>query len=84
MKVSSYSDFRQRLKHFLSQVISSGDPLYVTQKNGQEVVVLSKSDCEGIQETLHLLSSPKNAARLKEALEEYNSGGGTIKKLIED
>ncbi|WP_421871624.1 type II toxin-antitoxin system Phd/YefM family antitoxin [Marinoscillum sp.] len=83
MEITSYSNFRQHLKSFLSKVISSRDTLYVTQQNGEDVVVMSKSDYEGMQETLFLLSSPKNAQRLKESLEEYQQGGGTPRELLD-
>ncbi len=83
MEITSYSNFRQHLKSFLSKVISSRDTLFVTQQNGEDVVVMSKSDYEGMQETLFLLSNPKNAQRLKESLEEYQKGGGTARKLMD-
>ncbi len=83
MEVTTYSNFRQNLRSFLEKVITSRAPLFVTRKGGEEVVVLSKSDYEGIQETLHLLSSPKNAQRLKEAIEEYETGGGQVRKLMD-
>ena len=66
----------------MDKVFESKDPLFVTRSNGEDVVVLSKEDYEGMQETLHLLSSPKNAQRLKESLEEYNRGGGKARELI--
>ena len=83
MEITTYSNFRQNLKSFLSKVISSRGALFVTQKSGEDVVVMSKSDYEGMQETLFLFSSPKNAQRLKESLEEFKSGGGTIRELLD-
>jgi antitoxin YefM len=46
-------------------------------------VVLSKSDYEGLQETYYLMSSPKNAGRLLEALEQANKGLGVKRDLID-
>lgn len=83
MEITTYSNFRQHLKSFLSKVISSRDTLYVTQRSGEDIVVMSKSDYEGMQETLYLLSSPKNAQRLKESLEEYKNGGGAVRELLD-
>jgi len=73
MKIISYSTFKRHLENFITQAASSGTPLLIKQQKGEDVVLMSKSDYEGIQETLHLLSSPKNAQRLKEAIDEYNS-----------
>jgi antitoxin YefM len=84
MEITTYSNFRQNLKAFLDKVSDSKSPVFVTRSNGEDVVVISKDEYEGMQETLHLLSSPKNALRLKESIEEYNKGGGLEKALIEE
>ena len=84
MEITSYSNFRKNLKIFMDNVFTSRAPLFVTRSNGEDIVVLSKEDYDGMQETLHLLSSPKNAQRLKESLEEYTKGGGEVKELISE
>lgn len=83
MEITTYSNFRKNLKSFLDNVFVDHNPLFVTRTNGEDVVVLSKSDYESLKETLHLLSSPRNADRLIEGIEEYEKKGGTEKKLIE-
>ncbi|MEO9257736.1 MAG: type II toxin-antitoxin system prevent-host-death family antitoxin [Crocinitomicaceae bacterium] len=83
MEITTYSNFRQHLKSFLDGVFTNHNPLFVTRSNGEDVVVLSKSDYESITETLHLLSSPKNAERLARGIDEYEKGGGEEKALIE-
>jgi len=83
MEVTTYSNFRQNLKAHLDGVVNDQKPLYVTRANGEDVVVLSKSDYEGLQETYYLMSSPKNAKRLLEALEQANKGLGVKRDLID-
>ncbi len=83
MEITTYSNFRQNLKAFMDKVFQSKSPLFVTRSNGEDIVVLSKEDYDGIQETLHLLSSPKNAQRLKESIEEFENGGGQLREIIE-
>jgi antitoxin YefM len=83
MDVTTYSNFRQNLKAHLDGVVNDQKPLYVTRANGEDVVVLSKSDYEGLQETYYLMSSPKNAGRLLEALEQANKGLGVKRHLID-
>jgi len=58
-------------------------PLFVKRSRGEDVVVMSMDDYEGMQETIHLLSSPKNAERIAAALNEYKQGKGTVRKLID-
>jgi len=83
MEVTTYSKFRENMKSYLDNVVNDQKPLYVTRANGEDVVVLSKSDYEGLQETYYLMSSPKNAERLLEALDQANKGLGVKRDLIE-
>lgn len=82
--ITTYSDFRQKLKAYLDEVFTSKSPLFVTRTKGENIVVLSESDYESIMETFHLIKSPKNAERLQRAVEQYEQGKGTIKELIEE
>lgn len=83
MEITSYSNFRQNLKSFLDKVFINKEPLFITRSNGEDVVVLSKSDYESMQETFYLLKSPKNAERLMKGLEEYENNKGQERSLIE-
>jgi antitoxin YefM len=84
MQITSYSNFRQNLKLFLDKVFVNHDPLFVTRTNGEDVVVLSKTDYESMMETLHLLGNPNNAKRLIDSIKELEDGKGIQKKLIEE
>lgn len=83
MEITTYSNFRLHLKTFLDSVLDNSSPLFVTRSKGEDIVVLSKSDYDSMNETLFLLSSPTNAKRLAEGIEEYNNGKGVERKLIE-
>jgi hypothetical protein len=39
-------------------------PLVITRRNARSVVLMSEEDYDGLTETVHLLNSPANAARL--------------------
>ena len=84
MEVTSYSNFRQNLKSYLDKVLKEHSPLFITRAKGEDVVVLSKVDYESMQETFHLLKSPKNAARLLKGIEEYERKSGLERNLFED
>jgi antitoxin YefM len=83
MDITSYTQFRQNLKMFLDQVTIKGSPLFVTRSNAEEVVVISKSEYESLNETFYLLKSPNNAKRLHRALNEYKDGKGVERDLLE-
>ena len=84
MQITTYSNFRQNLKAFLDKVFVNHDPLFITRTNGEDVVVLSKTDYESLTETLHLLGNPNNAKRLIDGLKEFEAGKGMEHNLIEE
>ena len=53
------------------------EPILITRRKGESVVLLSLDDYESILESEYLLSSPANAARLQQSLEESRSGKRT-------
>ncbi|MCK5101155.1 MAG: type II toxin-antitoxin system prevent-host-death family antitoxin [Cyclobacteriaceae bacterium] len=83
MEITTYSNFRQNLKSFMDLVLSTRSPLFVTRSKGNDIVVLSKSDYESMQETLYLLGSPNNSERLARGIDEYNRGEGIKRDLID-
>ena len=84
MQITTYTSFRQKLKSYLDKVRDNHTPLYVTSANGEDVVVLSKSDYESMEETFYLLKSPANASRLLKGIEAYEKGLGKERSLIEE
>jgi len=70
MKALNYSEFRQNLKTSLDEVYENHEPLIVTRKHNQNMVVLSEEDYSSLMETVYLLSSKNNANRLLESIEQ--------------
>jgi antitoxin YefM len=50
------------------------DPVIVTRRNSEVVVIMSLEDYESLNETAYLLQSPRSAKRLLESIEELESG----------
>jgi len=81
----SYTDLRQNLARYLDEAVESRAPLLVTRQNGKgDVVMLSAEEFAGWQETVHLLSSPRNAERLMRSIRQLEAGQGEVHELIED
>ena len=74
MDTVSYSELRQNLKAHLDKVCDDRTPLTVMRRNGEPVVVMSLSEYEGLEETLHLLSNPANAEHLLRGIAQANAG----------
>ncbi len=83
MDVISYTDTRARLKEVMDRVVDDHQPVVITRQKAEAVVMVSLADWNAMEETVHLLSSPKNAARLREAIRELEAGGGKERPLIE-
>jgi len=74
MRHVTYSDLRQNLATVMDEVNDSHAPLLVTRQNARPVVMLSQDEYESMEETLHLMSSVRNAVRLNEAIAEIDAG----------
>jgi antitoxin YefM len=83
MNVVTYTDTRERLREVMDRVVEDHQPVVISRQKAESVVMVSLADWHAIEETLHLLSSPANAARLKSAIDELNAGGGAERQLIE-
>jgi antitoxin YefM len=66
----SFNQLRAKLAQFLDEVCDSRTPLRVTRRKGRSVVLMSVDEYDRLIETLHLLHSPANAARLLASIEE--------------
>lgn len=68
------TEFRQNIATYYDAVIESRAPLHVTRQGAESVVVIAEEEFESMQETLHLLSTPANARRLRESLDQLRQG----------
>ncbi len=74
MKAANYSEFRKDLKEYLDSVEESNETLIIKRGKGKGAVLISLEEYNSIMETLHLLSSKKNAERLFESIDQMGSG----------
>ena len=82
MKAISYTAARGELAKTMTKVCEDHDPVIITRKNNEAVVMMSLEDYEALNETAYLLQSPKNAKRLIKSIEELENGNGKERELI--
>lgn len=70
MPTISYTAARANLAKTMHKVCEDHTPYIITRSSSEPVVMISLSDFESIQETHYLMNSPKNAARLADAIDE--------------
>jgi antitoxin YefM len=83
MIAANYSEFRSRLKQYLDSVEEDNETLIIKRKTGKGTVMISLDEYNSIMETLHLLSSKKNADRLYESIQQMKSGR-TVRPKIDE
>jgi antitoxin YefM len=79
----SASEARQRLFPLLEQVNTDHQPVRITSKAG-DAVLMSADDYDSWQETVYLLRSPENARRLMEAVARDKAASPAVTKSIDE
>ncbi|MHB1502341.1 MAG: type II toxin-antitoxin system Phd/YefM family antitoxin [Candidatus Dormibacteria bacterium] len=67
------SEARKRLFPLIEQVNNDRQPIEITSKRG-DAILLSRADFDALQETALLLRVPANARRLLESLAQARAG----------
>ncbi|KTD31091.1 type II toxin-antitoxin system Phd/YefM family antitoxin [Legionella maceachernii] len=84
MDVISYSALRNNLANTLDKVNEDHVSILITRQNGKPAVIMSLDDFKSYEETAYLMSSPKNAERLNQAIAEVESGQSKPHGMIEE
>jgi antitoxin YefM len=84
MLAANYTEFRNELKNYLDNVEFNNETLIIKRGSGKGTVLISLEEYNSLMETLHILSSKKNAKRLIESIEQMKSGKKSVRKLIQD
>ncbi|OFW81205.1 MAG: hypothetical protein A2887_02915 [Alphaproteobacteria bacterium RIFCSPLOWO2_01_FULL_40_26] len=74
MQIMSYELLNQNLGSVIDQIARERDIIHVTRHGHESVVIISESDFDAMQTTIHLLSNSTNAARLSESFKQAKDG----------
>ncbi len=80
MDTINYTVARTNLARTMAKVCADHDPIIITCKSGNPVVMMSLEDYQAMEETTYLLRSPANARQLLESIAELEAGNGTEKE----
>jgi antitoxin YefM len=81
MNAMSVSQARANFGRALDQVVEDHVELIITRKAG-DVVLVARDEYDALVETLHLLSSPANAAALQVAQQQVEEGKTVRRGLL--
>ena len=74
MKTVSYTDARNQLASLMEVANADREPVTITRNGTASVVLVDAAEYAAMAETFHLLSSPRNADRLRKGLTEFKAG----------
>jgi antitoxin YefM len=73
---TSYSAARATFATLCNRVVEDGEPIIIHRRGSADVALVSATELAGLEETAHLLRSPRNAERLRKALERAEKRQG--------
>lgn len=71
--VTTYTAARATLATLCDKVVSTREPVIIRRRNAGDVALIAADELESLQETAHLMRSPKNAQRLLAAIARARS-----------
>jgi antitoxin YefM len=83
MDAVSYSDLRQNLKSYLDKVYVNNDPIIITRKKNENLVLLSMAEYNSLIETNYLMANEANAKHLLKSIRQARTGRVRKHQLIE-
>jgi antitoxin YefM len=83
MQAVTLSQAQQDLPGLISHVVDDAEPMIICTDSGKQVVCLSLDEFNAWKETVYLLASPANAARLRKSIEEAKSGKVEVRSLVQ-
>ena len=81
MDAITYTTARAKLADTMDRVCEDHEAIIITRNGQQSVVMMSLDDYKALEETSHLLRSPRNARRLLESIADLEAGHGKVRKL---
>jgi antitoxin YefM len=83
MRIVNFSDARNSLRTVIDQVVEDADVTVIARRDAPDAVVMSFDHYSSLMETVHLLSSPANAAHLARSIAQARSGQAQRRELID-
>lgn len=72
----SYSYARQNLAKILSEAEDSQEPVIIRRRGHEDMALIPADELRSLEESAHLLRSPKNARRILQALQRALENAG--------
>ncbi len=74
---TTFSQARAHFAALCDEVASSTEPVIIHRRGAEDVALIAAAELRSLQETVHLLRSPRNAERLLAALARARGRSGS-------
>jgi antitoxin YefM len=82
MIVINFTEARKSLRSVLDRVVEDADCTVIARRDAEDAVVMSVNHYNSLMETVHLLKSPANAARLAQSISEHQRGKAVVRETL--
>ena len=82
MRIINFSEARNSLRNVIDQVVDDADVTVISRRDAPDAVVMSFEYYSSLMETVHLLSSPANAAHLAKSIAQARAGEAKQRELL--
>ena len=74
MEAMTYTQIRENFTAVMDEICEDHNPVIITRQRAKPMILMSLEDYNSIQETLYLMKSPANYARLMESIQNIKDG----------
>lgn len=83
VRETTFTGARDSLGALMDQVTDTREPVYIRRRGKEDVALIAAKELNSWMETAYLLSSPKNAEKLREAEASVAAGKGIVMTVEE-
>jgi antitoxin YefM len=83
MRVVNFSEARNGLKKVIDRVVADADFAVISRRDAPDAVLMSLDTFNSMMETVYLLKSPANAARMAKSIAQLRGGKKKVRKLVD-
>ncbi len=84
MIAANYSNARDNFKKYCDAATRDYETIFITRKQGENVVLMSESEYNNLMENLYVRSGREDYERLMKSIAQLKAGKGTAHGLLEE
>ena len=74
MLATNYTNARQNFAHYCNKAVHDFEPIIITRRNDENVVLISEAEYNNLMENLFVRRNPDEYKRLVESIRKFKDG----------